>query len=230
MKQRTLTLKQQSIAEGLAHRYGIDTESIHFLNADKPEEPWLTAESLIIIARQSAELQTIDEGFDQFIDPLLQIVHYATVVTKSGQTFRRSGVATINEREDMDAHRLAAGRAVSAVLTAAGFHPLHPGVVADLDLNKQTATAQPLGVELTTRQRDLKRIHVIAQRKGLLKPLQGGGYDRSGYKEFLIKKYGINTAISFDEKERASLINALEQLPDAEDDEFAGIEQLEQVA
>src|SRR5947209_19007520 len=132
---RTLSLKQQTIAEGLAVRYNIDPERIYFLNPDKTEEAWLPAESLITIARQSGDFQTIDEGFDQFIAPLNQIVHRATVITKAGNTFTRSGVATVNEREDMDDHALAAGRAVSAALTAAGFNPLRPGVVAGLDLN-----------------------------------------------------------------------------------------------
>jgi hypothetical protein len=221
MKPRNLTLKQQSVAEGLAARFNIDPERIYFLNPDKQDEAWLPAESLITIARQSGDFQTIDEGFDQFIDPLNQIVHYAAVVTKGGLTFRRSGVATIGERDEMDDHALAAGRAVSAALTAAGFNPLRPGVVADL--NKRKEAAQPLGVELTTRQRDLKRIHALAVQKGLLKPMAGGGYNRDGYKRFLVEHYGVSTSIEFNETKRASLINSLEQLPDYEPDEFAEI-------
>ena len=71
----TRTVKQETIAQGLAAQFGIDPERVYFPNTEKPDEPWLPAESLITIARQSGDFQTIDEGFDQFIAPLNQVVH-----------------------------------------------------------------------------------------------------------------------------------------------------------
>ncbi len=214
-----LTLKQQSIADGLVKQFDIDAERIYFLNEDNPEEPWLPAESLITIARKSEEFQTIDESFDQYIGPLNQVVHRSTVITRAGRTYTSSGVATIDERADIDAHALAAGRAVRSALTAAGFNPLRPGGVVTLDLHLQ-AGAQAKPDEAQSRVADLRRIHFIAERKGLIKLLPGRQEDRSDYKRFLIEKYETPTAAQFDGMQRASLINALEQLPDVEEDEF----------
>lgn len=219
-RRQTLNLKQQAVADGLARRFDIDVERIYFLNEEKPEEPWLPAESLITIARQSEEFQTIDESFDQFIAPLNQVVHRSTVITKAGRTYTTSGVATIDERADIDAHALAAGRAVRAALTAAGFNPLRPGAVVALDLHLAAGAQAGKADEAQTRTADLRRIHTIAERKGLIKPLPGRQEDRSDYKQFLLSNYGTPTAAQFDATQRASLINALEQLADAEDDEF----------
>ena len=221
-RRQVLTLKQQAVAGGLAERFGIDVERIYFFNGDKPEEPWLPAESLITIARQSEEFQTIDESFDQYIAPLNQLVHRSTVITRAGRTYTSSGVATIGERADIDDHALAAGRAVRAALTAAGFNPLRPGGVVTLDLNLAAgaqAKTDSSG-EAQSRNADLRRIHALAERKGLIKPRPGGQWDRTEYKRFLMENYQTPTAAGFDSLQRNSLINALEQRPDVEDDEF----------
>lgn len=226
MKRRqVLTSQQQAIAEGLAGKFDIDVERIYFLNEDKPEEPWLSAESLITIARQSDEFQMIDESFDQYIAPLNQVVHRSTVITRAGRTYTSSGVATIGERADIEDHALAAGRAVRAALTAAGFNPLRPGGFVTLDLHL-AAGAQAKAAssdEAQSRNADLRRIHAVAERKGLIKPLPGRKWDRRGYKDFLIEKYETPTAAGFDSLQRTSLINALEQLQDAVDDEFRDV-------
>lgn len=216
-RKQSLTLKQEGVAKDLARRFGIDPERIYFLNEDKPDEPWLPAEALVTIARQTEDFQTIDESFDQYIGPLNQVVHRATVITKDGRTYTRSGVATIGERQDIDDHALAAGRAVSAALTAAGFHPLRPGSVVS-DNGRQPAGAQPADDVAEQRRVDLRRIHALAEQKGLIKPRPGGLWDRTAYRQFLLDNYQTNTAVGFDSVQRASLINALEQLPEAGDD------------
>ncbi len=221
MKEPIRSLQQQAVVDRLVQQFDIDAERVYFLNEEKPEEPWLPAESLLTIARQSGNFQTIDESFDQYIAALSQVVHRATVIDRDGRTYTRSGVATIGEREEVDAHALAAGRAVSAALTAAGFNPLRPGAVVALDL--RLSAGAPLAEEAQTRNTDLKRIHAIAERKGLIVPLPGGGWDRAGYRRLLAEKYGVNTSAGFDATQRASFINLLEQLSDAFADEFADV-------
>lgn len=213
------TEKQQQIAEKLAREFDIDAERVLFLNSDKPEEPWLSAEALTTIARRSGEFNGIDEGFDQHIAGLNQIVHRATVTDKGGRVYTRSGVATVGERQDIDDHALAAGRAVGAALTAAGFNPLRPGGVVSINSRQQAGAAQ--GEEANSRSTDLKRIHAIAEEKGLIRRGRDGSIDRTGYRTFLLTNYNTTTAAQFDEAQRASLINALQQLPDPSDDEFA---------
>lgn len=218
MKQQPRSQQQQSIAQELASRFDIDPDRILFLNPDKPEEPWLSAEALVTIARRSGDFQGIDEGFDQFIAPLNQVVHRATVTDKGARVFTRAGVATVGEREDIDDHALAAGRAVGAALTAAGFNPLRPGAVVSISSHPQAGAAQ--GDEANSRGTDLKRIHALAEEKGLIRRGRDGSIDRTGYRTFLLTNYNTTTAAQFDEGQRASLINALKQLPDASDDEF----------
>jgi hypothetical protein len=217
MKPRVLSIQQQSIAKDLAQQFEIDVERIYFLNPDKPEEPWLPAESLLIIARNSGNFQTIDESFDQYVESLNQIIHRATVITKDSCTFTRSGVATRGEQQDIDDNALAAGRAVSAALTAAGFNPLKPGTVIELKFTPNADDTQ-------SRRQDLRRIHAIAEQKGLIKRgVTGGVPDRSAYRAFLQEHFKTNTAAGFDATQRASLINRLDQLPDLFEDEFADV-------
>lgn len=222
MKRQTRTTKQEEIATRLAADYDIDAERILFLNEERPEEPWLSAEALITIARQSGNFQAIDESFDQLIEPLKQVVHRAAVFDRAGHTYTRSGVATIGERTDIDDHALAAGRAVAAALTAAGFNPLRPGSVVSLHARQSTETHAHTD-EASSRNEDLKRIHVIAERKGLIVQRIGGEWDRTGYRRFLEENYGVRTAAAFNATERASLINALDRLPDQVVDEFAEV-------
>lgn len=217
------TDNQQRIADQLAKEFEIDGDRVLFLNEDKPEEPWLSAEALVTIARRTDNFNGIDEGFDQFIPQLNQIVHRATVTDKAGRVYTRSGVATVGERQDIDDHALAAGRAVSAALTAAGFNPLRPGAVVSLGARPQQESATQ-GDEINARNLDLKRIHAIAERKGLIRQ-NGNVVDRAAYRAFLLANFKVTTAATFDQTQRASLINLLEQLPDAseDDDEFAQV-------
>jgi hypothetical protein len=221
----TRTNKQQSIAEKLAAQHNIDADRILFLNEQKPEEAWLPAESLITIARQSEMFLNIVEGFDQYIAELKQIVHTATVVNTAGRSFARTGVATVDEREDIDDHSLAAGRAVSAALTAAGFNPLRPGSLVAVGSQQaaQTPASSAQADEAASRNSDLRRIHALAAEKGLIIPLSGGLWDRMGYRQFLKQHYQTHTAANFDPIQRASLINALERLEDADGDEFRDV-------
>lgn len=226
-RQLTYTAKQEEIRQKLAEEYEIDADDVFFLNEEDPDEPWLNANALTTIARRSSIFQTISESYEDHIAPLNQVVHQAIVIDKEGRSFGCCGVATINEHPKIDAHTLAGGRAVRAALTAAGFNPLKQGSVATLDLALSKDTQSPRPDEAQSRINDMKRIHVIAERKiykgrRLVTPLNGGGYDRSGYREFLKDNYGVISSADFDAAKRASLINALEQLPDY-DDEFANV-------
>lgn len=219
------TNKQQETAERLASEFDIDAERIYFLNEEKPDEPWLPAEALVTIARRTDNFNGIDEGFDQFIPQLNQIVHRATVTDKAGRVYTRSGVATVGERQDIDDHALAAGRAVSAALTAAGFNPLRPGSVVSSGARQQQHGGVASTDEVSSRNTDLKRIHALAEEKGLIRRMAGDVIDRSGYRTFLLTNFNVTTAVTLDEVQRASLINLLERLPAAsqEEEEFAEV-------
>jgi hypothetical protein len=218
------TLKQQEIANRLAEQFDIDGERILFLNEEKPDEPWLNAEALITIARRSGNFQEIDEGFNQFVTALNQVIHTATVVDKEGRRYTRTGVATIGESKDINEHDLAVGRAMGAALTAAGFNPLRPGAAVTLDLNlqKDNNNLSAQIDEARSRTTDLKRIHALAIEKRLI-TFPGGVKDMAEYRKTLKENYGVTTAGGFNALQRASLINFLERLPEVEVDEFAEV-------
>lgn len=225
---KELTINQLEIRRGLGEQFNIDPERILFLNEGKPEEPWLPAEALMTIARQSGNFKAIDESVDQFIEPLRQIVHRATVIDVDGRSYTRCGVATLGERGDVDDHALAAGRALNAALTAAGFNPLRPGAVVTLDLNLAPGAPHvettPAG-EAQARTIDLKRIHVLAAEKGLIKHLRNGEKDARAYRQMLKERFGVSTVIAMNQAERASVVNYIQQLPDVDEfaaEEFAG--------
>ena len=218
-----MTENQRKVIEQLTTRFNIDPDQIKFLNPDRPDEPWLSAEALITIARQSGNFRTIEEEFSQYIQPLHQVVHIATVIDHEGRVYRRTGVATIGEsvpgRGEPDEHALAASRALAAALRAAGFHPLRPGTVVQIDAVRRLAEATPPAPVSTDdsaqlRNIDLRQIHMLAQKKGLIRDL-GGRKDMSGYRAWLMETFGVETAAALNETERASAINALRLLPDA---------------
>lgn len=215
------TQQQQEVVNLIASKYEIDTERILFLNENKPEEPWFPAEELMSIARQAGGFQAISEQFDQFIPNLNQVVHIATVVDAQGRTYSQSGVATMGESlrhtsEVIDEHALARSRALSAALRAAGFYPLRAGSVINLELDVKPSSS-PVADETEARNRDLRQIHVLAERKGLIREGVGGGNkDMSGYRTWLTEAYGTHSAATLNPVKRKSVINALNQLPDAE--------------
>lgn len=218
------TPKQQEIAERLARALDIDAGRILFLNEQNPEEPWLNAEALITIARRSGKFREIDEGFSQYVSALDQVIHTATVVDSEERRYTRTGVATRGERSEIDDNGLAAGRAISAALTAAGFNPLRPGAVVSLGSNREASNTITEQVdEARLRTKDLKQIHALGTEKGLIKLLPGGGRDLTGYRRMLQEKFGVRSTVALDAEQRASLINYLQQLPDAEEDEFAAV-------
>lgn len=216
-----LTLRQEQIRKELAEKFNIDPERVLFLNEKKQEEPWLSAEALVTIARQSENFQAIDEGYDQYIPQLDQIVHRATVIDKNGRSYSRCGIATVREREDVDDHALAAGRAVGAVLTAAGFNPLRPGGVVTLDLNLGQDAGQVKVEAVRELNLDLKQIHALAIEKGLIKHLPGGMKDVSEYRKLLKDKFGVSSSTEMAAEMRQSFINHMRQMPDY--DEFAQV-------
>lgn len=200
-----LNAGQVAVIRELTKEYGIDPSDITFLDNG---EPWLSSSVKLEIARQSEQFESICESFDQFISALAQVVHSAEVITRTGRSFKRSGVAEIGETlpngEKADAHELAASRALGAALRAAGFDPLK-------------RRAKKMRIQLAedddpvmTRLNQLKAIHALAREAGLIVRAEDDGLeDDDGYREFLAKHYGVLTVAGMNEVERASVIAAL---------------------
>ena len=209
LRTQARTEQQQTLANELAAAHNINAEQILFLNEQKPLDPWINPESLTTIGRQSDIFRSLDEGFQEYIASLDQVVHHATFIDSDGRTFGRSGIATVKKCEQMglDPHVIAAGRAISASLNSGGINPLKPGSVIP---NGKSAPTAVDAANAETRRADLARIHELARKKELIV-----GQDFSGYRGFLVqhefyKGDGLATAAHLKEPQRKSLIEALE--------------------
>lgn len=228
---QTRSVDQQQIVNELTRRFSIDGERILFLNAKDPLDAWIPPSELESIARQTGEVQSTDVEFVMYVEPLQQIHYRATVVDKAGRIFARPGAAKIGEQskggDEIEAETLAQGRALSHALRAAGFHPLKSGSVVALDERRAVRQSQPLTEEQQTNQiahdaaslrtKDLKQIHAIAERKGLILPMPGGK-DDSGYRNWLWRKFGVGTAAKLDAFKRAQVIAEIDNYEGEEDE------------
>lgn len=211
------TPAQQKIALDLAAGLGIDQDDIYFLNPLKPEEVWLSPGALTAIARQSPELREVDEEFNDYVPGLRQIIYKGIVTDAQGRRFARTGVATIGEKPGMDEHKLAAGRALSSALRAAGFDPLKAGNVVAPNFQQERQVLS----EGDQRRKDLGRIKIVARECGYITD-SAFGEDFTHYRATLERLFGVRTAATLTSEECQSFIQYMltnqPQLPDAPDE------------
>ncbi len=224
------TVEQKEIVNQLVNTYRIDGDRVLFLKANKPNEAWLPPDILTQIANQAALFKTIDEEYTNYIEPLGQVVHRATVIDTNDRIFARSGVASLTEeRKDeqggtIDAHALAAGRAIKAALTAAGFDPTRPGSINALrppteSTSTQTSTdgaPHHVALDAQSRNANIKHLHTVAFRKGLIVVRHGVPRDMTAYRNFLLELFDTETSAALTQEQFAIAINALDQMPDAD--------------
>jgi len=211
MNLNSFTKAQNSIAESLARQFSIDKDRVFFPDPDEPTKPWLGADELISIARQSDQFQAIETGFVIVITELNQVVHRARVVDKEGRVFERIGVATIGEAlpgsAKPDEHGLADSRAIVATLGSAGFNPLKAGSVA-----KESTKSSPkiaLDDDAECRRNDIRRIHALAEEVGYITHSESGT-DNKLYRRFLSEHFKETSVAGMDATGRASVINKLQ--------------------
>jgi hypothetical protein len=232
----TRTSAQQAVVNQLVDKFGIDGSKVLFLNERDRNEPWLRARLLASIARQSGLFKVVRAEYENYIEPLNQIVYQATIVDLQDRIYSLPGVASANEKisnseeasksaagdEPINAHDLAESRSLKSTLELAGFDPFDPTSVVPLG-EFNPPTRDEAAAKAQSRLNDLARIHILAKEKFLI--IEGAGPDgkddTTGYRNFLETHYsGVRTAVGFDALQRKSLIEALERY---EIDEFAGL-------
>jgi hypothetical protein len=216
MRQRTP--EQQQIARLLVERWNLDPDKILFLKNGKPTEPWLNYDALTVIARGSGRFRSLSEHFSTFVPGLNHIVYSATVVDKDDFGYTRSGAASLGETldgEEVNTHDLAATRALRKALDSAGFDVVKASSVVAIDLNLPK-DEQAVQDETNSRLKDLRTIHMIAGRKGLIVPAEDdpAHNDMTAYRNWLKENFGVITSAGLSPANRAIAINLLRQLPD----------------
>ncbi len=217
---QTRTPAQQKIVSTLVTNFKIDGSRVLFLNKEDPLDPWIPASLLEKIARQIPGYQSSSVDYNQLIELTQQFVYTATVIDTQNRVFTRPGVAMIDEQhpetdEIFDPHKLAGGRALSAALKAAGFHPSEVDFGRELEAaQRRRNESEPVLAEAKRRTDQLGVIHKLAAEKGLVLKLEDGGLDITRYREKLQEKFGTNTAAALNETERLAVINWLDNYTD----------------
>ncbi len=213
------TTKQQEILDELNKRFGIEPDRIQFLNQRDENDPWIPPDELMSIARQHGGFKMVSVIHDKFVPETAQQIYTATLVDAQDRTFTRTGVATLGETPngfDIDTDTLASGRALSAALRDAGFHPYKSGSIVSLDVARQSIEdrrrnreLQKIEDEAAVRVKDLRQLHKIAEEKGLIV-----GQNKIAYHLWLTEKFGVRSTAMMDEANRARVINALRNYTD----------------
>lgn len=193
----------------LNQNFGINPERILFLNPRDPNDPWIPADELESIARQTDRIEQISVMHDKYIPETGQVIYTATVVNKNGVTFTHPGVAKVGETPngyDIEADVLAGGRALSAALKAAGIHPYRSGSVVDIGLVRQQVEAKndARAVQEESRANGLRQLHAVAEKKKLKV-----GTNDIAYRMWLQAEFGVKTAVGFDSEKLALAIDRL---------------------
>jgi len=224
MTRAILTEAQRKSLDLLRVNFGLSDDELErclFFRTDT-DEPWLPPDITMAIARASGRITDISAYFDQYVAALDQVVFIATAKDPEGRSYSRTGVAKIGEKPngiEIDHNILAEGRALNAALTAAGVNPFKAGTVAKVKdqfprhsgapLTDSELERQRITDEAISRNNDLRAIHAEAAKKDLILALPSGGKNMKNYRNWLLKHFGVHTAAVLDQTQRASVIKAL---------------------
>jgi hypothetical protein len=212
------TEKQRAMLATLQKNFGLsdgDRDRCLFFSQDQ-DRPYIPPELLISIARSTQHFQSIDPEYSTYVEALKQLIYKATVVDIDGRAITRIGVATIGEKPngyDIDTHKLAEGRALGAALSDSGFNPFKTGSIAAIGIMEFRSIPRPFAderaSELDLLRRDLAQIHILAAEKELSVQLPSGQWDKSNYRNWLLRNFGVHSASLLTEEQRAQVINLL---------------------
>lgn len=232
------TERQKAQLATLQKNFGLsdsDRDRCLYFSAEQ-ENPWIPTDLLISIARMTKKFSVIEPEFSTLVAPLNQLIYKGTVIDNDGRSVTRIGVATLGEKPggyEIDTHKLAEGRALSAALTDSGFNPFKTNFVIGIigvEIGRGTERRVPFEAPPTAAQieewkfledasalrtKDLKQIHAEATRKNLIV-----GKDMTRYRGWLEEEFGVRTAAGFDEEKRAQVINKLNLLPEYDGEDF----------
>jgi len=211
---------QRENLETLRKNFGLSDAELNrclFFSRDQ-DEPWIPPDLTTAIARQSSKIQHIASSFGEYVRELDQLVYNAVATDTEGRSFSRPGVATRGEKpggREIDANVLAEGRALNAVLNAAGANPFKAGTVAQIERESaavvdRSAMDIKASDESIQRTKDLRQIHKLAEDRDLIVKLPSGGLSTSRYRSWLSERFGTQTAATLSLAERAQVINALQ--------------------
>jgi hypothetical protein len=211
MSQQLRTTQQQAMVDRLVSQFGIDGSKVLFFE-NRPNEPWLRANTLASIARRSGLFKAIRVEHEKYIETLKQVFYQGTVVDLDDHIYSLPGVATVgksiaNTGEEVNADDLAESRALRSTLNLAGFDPLDPTSVVSLEKSEGSEQRDTDAARTQSRLNDNARIHILASERGLIV-----GRDYSKYRKFLAERYeGATSIAGFDPMQRKSVIEALER-------------------
>ena len=229
------TEKQRAQLVTLKKNFGLSDSDIAKCLIFGPDQyPWIPTDLRVQIARSTKLFADIEPEFVAHVGSLNQIICKGRVTDLDGRSITRIGVATIGEKpggNEIDALKLAEGRAIGAALDDQGFNPFKTGFVAVAiaiggigsksgpsfgerltdakaaivkSIQDDDEKIREIAYEAELRNKDLRQIHKLATDCGLTV-----GKDQRQYRVWLHEHYGVISAVLLDAQTRASVINAL---------------------
>lgn len=198
------------------------------------EEPWIPSDILEAIARLTGGFETISSVYDKVRTETQHLVYAGLVVDREGRSYPRSGVAKIDGETVggtlFDGDALAENRALSASLQAAGFDPFKAGSVVSIGklehgpsrsgtpLDDRQKELQQITDAAELRTKDLRQIHAVAEKKGLIVDKN----DRL-YRRWLMDNFQLTSSAFVDHETRMTIVAKLNELNDPAEYSFAGL-------
>lgn len=211
-----LRANQKANLEILRKNFGLSDSELErcLYFRQKQDEPWIPPDITIAIARHIPSIRHIASAYEKFVPELQQVVFSAIVTDIHERSFQRIGIATVGEQPnglEIEAATLAEGRALNAVLNAAGVNPFKAGAAFKLELPAPPTEMERKYFHVTdqaeSRTKDLRQIHAAAEHAGLIV-----GKDLRRYRNWLDETFGTRTAATLSAEERAQVINKLNLL------------------
>lgn len=205
--QKILSREQSALVSELVDFYGIEPEDVTFFPDDP--KPFLSYEATCAVANQLTDIRDIDikPVEPAFADSLSL---KCTLTLADGKTRSAVGVVNLDERigdnpmSSQQIYQTASSRAIRNALRTAGLDliKLHE------QLKNGGAVNAAAGSE-GSRESLIRQVHALGQEAGLILSYSDGVRDKTGWRAFLQRRYGLGSTQHFSEELLADLAAVL---------------------
>lgn len=208
--QKILNTSQTALINELVETYGIEPEDVTFFPDDP--KPFLSYEATCAVANQLTDIRDIDikPVEPAFADSLSL---KCTLTLADGKTRSAVGVVNLNERigdtpmNSQQIYQTASSRAIRNALRTAGIDliKLHE------HLANGTVPSSAVSGD-AARESLIRQVHALGQEAGLIVTYTDGVKEKTGWRAFLQRRYGLDSTQHFSKEALADLAAVLRSI------------------